>query len=190
MTSPSTIPEVLKDAEERMKKSVEVIRQELARVRTGKATTALLDGIKVDYYGQHLPINKVASVSVSDPHTLTVTPWDKSLIPTIEKAILASDLGLNPTNDGNVIRIPIPPLTEERRKEIVKLVKKFCEDGKVAIRNIRRDANEHLRKIEKEQHISEDERKRAEDQVQKLTDKYIKEIDLLFEQKEKEIMSF
>lgn len=190
MGAPSTIPEILKDAEERMKKSVEITRQELARIRTGKATTALLDGIKVDYYGQHLPINKVATVSVTDPHTLTVTPWDKSLIPVIEKAILASDLGLNPANDGNVIRIPIPPLTEERRKEIVKLVKKFGEEGKVAIRNVRRDANEHLRKIEKEQHISEDERKRAEEQVQKLTDKYIKEIDLILEQKEKEIMSF
>ncbi len=190
MSIPSTIPAILKDAEERMKKSVEITRQELARIRTGRATTALLDGIKVDYYGQNLPISKVATVSAPDPHTLTVTPWDKSLIPAIEKAILTSDLGLNPTNDGNIIRIPIPPLSEERRKEIAKLVRKFGEEGKIAIRNIRRDANEHLRRIEKEQHISEDERKRAEEQVQKLTDKYIKEIDLILEQKEKEIMSF
>jgi ribosome recycling factor len=188
MSAPSSISDILKDAEHRMKKSVEITRQELARIRTGRATTALLDGIKVDYYGQNLPITKVANVSVADPHLLTVTPWDKSLLPVIEKAILTSDMGLNPINDGNIIRIPIPPLTEERRRELVKLVKKFCEEGKIAIRNVRRDANEHLRKIEKEQHISEDERRRAEEQVQKLTDKYVKEIDALFEQKEKEIM--
>ncbi len=180
--------QVLKDAEERMKKTIEVIRQEFAKVRTGKATTTLLDGIKVEYYGALVPLNQVANVSVSDIHTLLITPWDKSSISAIEKAILASELGLNPLNDGNVLRIPIPKLTEERRKDIVKLCKKFAEEGRIAVRNIRRDANEHLRKLEKEKHLSEDDRKRAEAEVQKLTDNYIKRIDELLEHKEKEIM--
>jgi len=182
------INKVLKEAEEKMKKSVEVVRQEFAKIRTGKATTALLDGIKAEYYGSVLPLNQLANVSVLDVHTLVVQPWDKSALQSIEKAIQSSELGLNPINDGNVLRIPIPPLTEERRKDLVKLCKKFAEDGRIAVRNVRRDAIEHLRKIEKEEHFSEDERKRAENEVQKLTDKYIKLIDELLEHKEKEIM--
>jgi ribosome recycling factor len=182
------INKVLKEAEEKMKKSVEVVRQEFAKIRTGKATTALLDGIKAEYYGSVLPLNQLANVSVLDVHTLVVQPWDKSALQSIEKAIQSSELGLNPINDGNVLRIPIPPLTEERRKDLVKLCKKFAEDGRIAVRNVRRDAIEHLRKIEKEEHFSEDERKRAENEVQKLTNKYIKLIDELLEHKEKEIM--
>lgn len=182
------ISKALKETEDKMKKSVEVIRQELAKIRTGKATTALLDGIKVEYYGSLSPLNQIANVSVADVHTLIVQPWDKSALQSIEKAILTSELGLNPINDGNVLRIPIPPLTEERRKDLVKLCKKFAEDGRIAVRNVRRDAIEHLRKLEKEEHFSEDDRKRAENEVQKLTDKYIKHIDELLAHKEKEIM--
>lgn len=182
------IKQILKEAEEKMKKSVEVVRQEFAKIRTGKATTALLDGIKAEYYGSLLPLNQMANVSVADVHTLVVTPWDKSSLQSIEKAILQSELGLNPINDGNVLRIPIPPLTEERRKDLVKLCKKFAEDGRIAVRNIRRDAIELLKKKEKEEHFSEDDRKAAEKEVQKLTDKYIELIDELLEHKEKEIM--
>lgn len=182
------INKVYKDAEDRMKKAVEVVRQEFTKIRTGKATTALLDGIKVEYYGSLVPLNQLANVSVSDVHTLVVQPWDKSSIQAIEKAILSAELGLNPVSDGNILRIPIPPLTEERRKELAKLVKKFAEDGRIAVRNIRRDAIEHLRKLEKEEHFSEDDRKRGENEIQKLTDKYIKLIDELLEFKEKEIM--
>jgi len=182
------INKILKETEEKMKKSVEVVRQEFAKIRTGKATTTLLDGIKAEYYGSLLPLNQIANISVADVHTLVVQPWDKSALQSIEKAIQASELGLNPINDGNVLRIPIPPLTEERRKDLVKLCKKFAEDGRIAVRNVRRDAIEHLRKMEKEEHFSEDERKRAENEVQKLTDKYVKLIDELLEHKEKEIM--
>lgn len=182
------IKDILKEAENRMKKAVDVVRQEFVRIRTGKATTALLDGIKVNYYGSLMPLNQVATVSTSDIRLITVTPWDKSMINPIEKAILAANLGLNPTNDGTIIKVPIPPLNEERRKELVKLIKKFAEDGRIALRNIRRDAIDHLKKSEKEEHFSEDERKRGEDEVQKLTEKYIKEIDNLVMLKEKEIM--
>ena len=141
--------EILKQAEDRMKKAVEVVRDELVKIRTGKATTALLDGIKIDYYGTMTPLNKVANVSIPDVHTGAVQPWEKNIIPIIEKAILASNLGLNPASDGTVVRVPIPPLNEERRRDLVKLVKKFGEDGKIAIRNVRRDAIEHLKKAEK-----------------------------------------
>jgi ribosome recycling factor len=182
------INKVLRETEDKMKKSVEVVRQEFAKIRTGKATTALLDGIKAEYYGSVLPLNQIANISVSDVHTLIVQPWDKSALQSIEKAILTSELGLNPINDGNILRIPIPPLTEERRRDIVKLCKKFAEDGRIAVRNVRRDAIEQLRKLEKEEHFSEDDRKRAENEVQKLTDKYIKLIDELLEHKEKEVM--
>lgn len=182
------VNKVLKESEEKMKKSVEFVRQEFAKIRTGKATTALLDGIKAEYYGSVLPLNQLANISVADVHTLVVQPWDKSALQSIEKAILTSELGLNPLNDGNVLRIPIPPLTEERRKDLVKLCKKFAEDGRIAVRNVRREALEHLKKMEKEEHFSEDDRKRAENEVQKLTDKYIKLIDELLEHKEKEIM--
>jgi ribosome recycling factor len=171
-----------------MKKAVEVVREELVKIRTGKATTALLDGIKVDYYGTMTALNKVSSVSTPDVHTISVQPWEKSIIPIIEKAILAANLGLNPVSDGTVIRVPIPALNEERRRELVKLVKKFGEEGKIAIRNIRRDAIEHLKKAEKGDHMPEDERKRGEQETQKLTDKFIKDIDNLLALKEKEIM--
>ncbi len=178
----------IKDAKDRMDKSVEAFRSEIAKVRTGKATTALLDGIRVDYYGSQSPLSQVSNVSVLDAHTLSITPWDKSMVPTIEKAIMTSDLGLNPASDGTNIRLPIPPLTEERRKEMVKLVKKFGEDAKVAIRNVRRDANDHLKKQEKEKELSEDQRHDAENEVQELTDNHIKKIDEIIEHKEVEIM--
>ena len=182
------LKQILNDGDVRMRKAVDVVRTELSKIRTGKATTALLDAVKVDYYGTPTPLNQVGSVSVPDVHLVTVTPWDKGMLPHIEKAIIAANLGLNPNNDGTVIRVPIPPLNEERRKELAKLVKKFGEEGKVAIRNIRRDTNEHLKKAEKEEHFSEDDRKRGEIEVQKYTDNHIKEIDSLLTLKEKEIM--
>jgi ribosome recycling factor len=182
------VKNILKEAEDRMKKAVEVVRQEFVKIRTGKATTALLDGIKVEYYGTPTPLNQVANVSTPDVHTVSVQPWEKSMLSVIEKTILAANLGLNPTNDGTVVRVPIPPLNEERRRELVKLVKKFAEEGKVAVRNVRRDCIEHLKKAEKDEHFSEDERKRGEQEAQKLTDKFIKDIDALIAQKEKEIM--
>jgi ribosome recycling factor len=179
---------ILKETEERMHKATEVVRQELVKIRTGKATTALLDGIKVDYYGTMTPLSQVGNVSVADIHTLTVQPWDKSMLEPVQKAILGANIGLNPVKDGELVRIPIPPLNEERRRELVKLTKKFGEDGKIAIRNVRRDAIEHLKKSEKQEHFSEDERKRGEHEVQKMTDKSIKDIDALLATKEKEIM--
>ncbi|MBM4161592.1 MAG: ribosome recycling factor [Ignavibacteria bacterium] len=182
------VKDILKSAEDRMKRAVEVVREELVKVRTGKATTALLDGIKVEYYGSVVPLRQVANLSTPDVHTITVQPWEKNMLVTIDKAILNANLGLNPVNDGAILRVPIPPLNEERRRELVKLVKKFGEEGKIAIRNVRRDAIEHLKKAEKEEHFSEDERKRGEQESQKLTDKYIKEIDNLLALKEKEIM--
>ena len=182
------IKQILKEAEDKMHKATEVVRLELVKIRTGKATTALLDGVKIDYYGTMTPLQQAASVSVSDVHTITVQPWDKTMIGPIEKAIQVANLGLNPMSDGTVVRVPIPPLNEERRRELVKLVKKFAEEGKIAVRNVRRDAIEHLKKSEKLEHFSEDERKRAEVDAQKLTDKFIKDIDLLVVQKEKEIM--
>ncbi len=180
--------EILKNAEDRMKKAVEVVREELVKIRTGKATTALLDSVRVDYYGSMVPLNQVANTSTPDVHTVTVQPWEKNMIAAIDKAILNANLGLNPISDGNVVRVPIPPLNEERRKELVKLVKKFGEDGKIAVRNVRRDALEHLKKEEKDKHMPEDERKRGDQEAQKFTDKYIKEIDTLLALKEKEIM--
>ena len=182
------IKEILKQTEDKMHKAVEVIRQEFIKIRTGKATTALLDGIKVDYYGSLTPLSQVANVSVHDVHTIAVQPWDKNMVGAIDKAIIAANLGLNPVADGQIVRVPVPPLNEERRKELVKLVKKFAEEGKIAIRNIRRDAIEHLKKSEKAEHFSEDERKRAEIDVQKMTDKFIKDADGLVVIKEKEIM--
>ena len=182
------VKEILKEAETKMHKALEVVRQELVKIRTGKATTALLDGIKVDYYGTMTPLNQVGNVSVADVHTLTVQPWDKSMLDQAAKAIQTANLGLNPVKDGELIRVPIPALNEERRRELVKLIKKFGEDGKIAVRNIRRDAIEHLKKSEKAEHFSEDERKRGEAEVQKMTDKLIKDIDTLLGHKEKEIM--
>ncbi len=182
------INEHIKDAKTRMDKSIEAFRQEIAKIRTGKATTALLDGVKVDYYGNPTPLNQTANVSVLDAHTLSITPWDKNMVAEIDKAIRAADLGLNPVNDGTNIKVPIPPLNEERRKELVKLVKKFGEDAKIAIRNVRRDANEHLKKQEKDKELSEDLRHDAEAEVQKHTDDHIKKIDEMIKHKEEEIM--
>lgn len=182
------IKDIIKDTDSKMNKAAEHVRNEFIRIRTGKATTNLLDGIKVDYYGTLTPLNQVGNLSTPDIHTITVQCWDKSTIPLVEKAILNSNLGLNPQNDGNLVRIPIPALNEERRKELVKLVKKYAEEGKIAVRNVRRDEMERLKKAEKDEHFSEDERKHAEGEIQKLTDKHIKDIDVLVQQKEKEIM--
>ncbi|MBI3004695.1 MAG: ribosome recycling factor [Ignavibacteriales bacterium] len=182
------VKDILRNGEDRMKKAVEVVREEFVKIRTGKATTALLDGIRVEYYGQTVPLNQVANVSTPDVHSIAVQPWEKNMIQPIEKAILNANLGLNPVTDGNLVRVPIPPLNEERRRELVKLIKKFGEDGKIAVRNVRRDAIEHLKKSEKQEHFSEDERKRGEQEAQKLTDKFIKDIDNLLAMKEKEIM--
>lgn len=182
------IKDILKDTEVRMQKAEEVVRQELSKLRTGKATTTLLDTVKVDYYGTMSPLNQVGNVSVSDLHTLTVTPWDKSMLDPIVKAIQMANIGLNPMKDADLVRVPIPLLNEERRRELVKLAKKFGEEGKIAIRNIRRDAIENLKKAEKSEHLSEDDRKRGEQETQKLTDKHVKDIDDLLAYKEKEIM--
>ncbi len=179
---------VIKDAKDRMNKSIDAFRSELAKVRTGKATTALLDGVKVDYYGSMTPINQVGNLSVLDAHTLSITPWDKNMVQAVDRAILEANLGFNPVSDGTNLRIPVPPLTEERRKDFVKLIKKYGEDFKVAIRNVRRDANEHLKKEEKDKKISEDQLKDAEDQIQKLTDEHTKMIEEILKHKEKEIM--
>ncbi|HHV71466.1 MAG TPA: ribosome recycling factor [Clostridia bacterium] len=180
--------ELFKDAEERMLKAEENLRREYASLRAGRATPALLDRIMVDYYGTPTPINHLANISVPDPRMLVIQPWDKNVLSHIEKAILKSNLGLTPTNDGSVIRLNIPQLTEERRKELVKAVKKMAEEAKVAIRNIRRDANERLKNMEKNGEISEDDSKRHQDEIQKLTDKYIKEVEKIQIAKEKEIM--
>lgn len=180
--------EVLKDAKNRMDKTIDSFRNEISKIRTGKATTALLDGIKVEYYGNMTPLNQVGNLTVLDAHTIAITPWDKSLIQPIEKAILVADLGLNPVSDGTNIKIPIPPLNEERRKELVKLVKKFGEDAKVALRNVRRDANEHLKKLEKNKELTEDQKIHYEKEVQHLTDEHTKKIEEIIQRKEKEIM--
>jgi len=181
--------EIQSEAERRMQKSVEAVTHELAGIRSGKATPALLDSVKVDAYGQKMPINQLASVSVPDPKSLVVQPWDKTIITSIVKAIQISELGFNPQVEGSIIRIPVPPLSEDRRRDLAKLCKKIAEEGKVAIRNVRRDANERLKKAEKDKHISEDDQHKGSDKVQELTDKYIKKIDDLVVAKEKEIMS-
>ena len=180
--------QLIKDAKGRMDKTIEALRNELAKIRTGKATTVLLDSIRVDYYGNMVPLNQVGNVSVLDAHTLSITPWEKQMVQIIDKAILEANLGLNPISDGTNLKIPIPPLNEERRKELVKLVRKFGEESKVAIRNVRRDANDHLKKEEKEKKMSEDQMHDAEGEVQKLTDEHIKLIDDTLKHKEKEIM--
>ena len=182
------VKDILKTCETRMHKAIESVRHELVKIRTGKATTALLDTVKVDAYGTPMPINQVGTISVVDAHMLAVTPWDQSMVKPIEQAIIAANLGLNPSIDGKLVRVPIPALNEERRKELVKLTKKFGEEGKIAIRNIRRDEIEQLKKSEKAEHFSEDERKRGELEIQKFTDKFIKEIETLLTGKEKEIM--
>jgi ribosome recycling factor len=179
---------ILKDAKSRMDKSLEALRSELAKVRTGKATTTLLDGVKVNYYGTMTPLNQVGNLSVLDAHTLSFTPWDKSMVPISDKAIREANLGFNPVSDGTNLKIPIPPLTAERRKDFVKLIKKFGEETRVAVRNVRRDANDHLKREQKDKKITEDELKDAEGKTQKMTDEHIKMIDEILKHKEKEIM--
>ena len=182
------IDDLLKDAQERMAKSTESTKHEFATVRTGRASPHLLDRVSVDYYGSQTPLNQIASVSASDARLLTITPYDKSSIKAIEKAILESDLGLTPNNDGNVIRLAIPELTEERRKELVKVVHGLAEEGRVAVRNIRRDCMHHLRELRKSGEAGEDEERRAETELQKLTDAKVKDIDGLLKGKEEEIL--
>ncbi len=176
------------NAKDKMHKAVTATGHELAKIRTGKATTALLDGIRVNYYGSMVTINQVGTISVPEPRLIVVQPWEKPMAAEISKAILKADLGLNPINDGTLVRVPIPQLTEDRRKELVKLCKKLAEEGKVAIRNIRRDANEHLKKDEKSKEISEDDHRRISDEIQKMTDVFITEIDDLLASKEAEVM--
>ena len=182
--------EIKQDANERMTKCVVSLNEHFKRMRTGRANTGLLEGLRVEYYGAEMPLTQVANVTVEDSRTLAITPWDKSMVPVIEKAILKSDLGITPASDGKVIRLAIPPLTEERRKELVKVVRRMAEEGRVAIRNARRDANEAVKKLEKEKKISEDDGRRGTDQVQDLTNRLTKEIDALLAKKEKEIMEF
>jgi ribosome recycling factor len=182
------IDEVIKDAEGRMKKSVENIQQEMAVIRTGRATPSLLDPIKVEYYGSNVPLRQVASIGAPDARLLVVQVFDRNAVANVDKAIRSAELGLNPLVEGNLLRIPIPQLTEERRRELVKYLHKIAEEGRVAIRNIRRDANEMAKDLEKEHEISEDESHKGQDEVQKLTDKYIKQIDELVKRKEKDIL--
>ena len=182
------IDDITKDAEVRMGKSVEALKTELTKLRTGRAHPSLLDHLRVDYYGSPVPISQVANVGVGDARTLTVQPWEKTMVQPVEKAILESDLGLNPATAGTMIRIPLPPLTEERRRDLAKVVKGEGEQAKVAIRNIRRDANGDFKDLLKEKEISEDEERRAEEGMQKLTDKYVAEVDKVVEVKEKELM--
>lgn len=180
--------ELKRKAVEKMDHSIEALKKEFASVRTGRASLALLDGIKVDYYGMPTPLQQVASLSVPESRQIAIQPWDQKIISDIEKAIMKSDLGLTPTNDGKVIRINIPSLTEERRKQLVKVVRKNSEDAKVAVRNIRRDVNDEIKKLEKEKHLSEDDTKKSLDEIQKFTDSYVKKIDEILMHKEKEIM--
>lgn len=182
------IKDIMNDSEERMQKTAEFLSKDLAGLRAGRANPAMVEKIVVDYYGALTPINQLANISVPEARLLVIQPWDKTTIASIEKAIMKSDLGINPSNDGNVIRLAIPQLTEERRKELVKVVRKKGEEAKVAVRNIRREANELLKSSEKEKLISEDENKKAIDEIQKTTDKHIKGIDLILQAKEKEIM--
>ena len=175
-------------SEETMRKSVDFLKEELATIRAGKANPKLIDKIQVSYYGTMTPLNQIANISVPEPRMLLVQPWDANSLKDIERALLTSDLGINPTNDGKVIRLIIPVLTEERRKELLKLVKKEIENSKVAVRNIRRDTNEEIKRMEKQSEISKDDQKRAEDEMQKLTDKYINLIDEIYKDKEKEVL--
>ncbi len=179
---------LLLDAEERMEKALLALDRDFGKLRTGRASAQLVDGIKVDYYGTPTPVSQMASVAVPDSRTVTIQPWDKGGIALVEKAILKSDLGLTPVNDGKIIRIVIPPLTEERRKELSKVAKKYTEDAKVALRNVRRDANDALKKLEKEKAITEDDLKKGTEEVQKLTDRFVGDADKKCQAKEKEIM--
>ena len=185
----NTTKEIIVDCDHRMAKALDSFNNELNKIRTGRASTALLDTVKVDAYGTMMTLNQVANLSVPDAHSIAIQPWDRGLSSAIEKAIRDANLGLNPSSDGTFVRVPMPPMTEERRKEITKIVKKLGEEAKISIRNVRRDAMEHLKKAEKEEHFSEDERKRGEDDVQKKTDQKVKDIDALVIAKEKEVMA-
>jgi ribosome recycling factor len=184
-----SVVDVKKTADQKMHKSIDTLKADLAKVRTGRAHTGILDHIQVDYYGTPTQLTQVANVTLLDARTIGVQPWEKKMVSVVEKAIRESDLGLNPSTQGDMIRVPTPPLTEERRKEIVKMVKGEGEDVKVAIRNIRRDANEALKKLLKEKACSEDDERRAQDEVQKLTDKFVAEVDKLIAEKEKELLT-
>jgi ribosome recycling factor len=181
------INDVLHDSEDRMKKSVEAVERELAAIRTGHAHAGLVDHVRVDYFGSSLPINQMATVSAPEARLLTIQPWDRTAMGAIEKAILASDLGLTPSNDGAIIRLNIPPLTEQRRKDMIKLVHSRVEDSRVAVRNVRRDGNDHIKKLVQDKEASEDEQHKAQEQLQKLTDRYISEIDERGKAKEAEL---
>ncbi len=182
------INDIKNDASTRMGKSVESLVHELAKVRTGRAHPSLLDHIRVDYYGSEVPISQVANINVEDARTLTVVPWEKPMVSVVEKAIMTSDLGLNPMSAGSVLRVPMPPLTEERRRDLIRVVRHEAENAKVAIRNIRRDANHDLKDMVKEKMISEDDERRGQEIIQNLTDKHIKQIDELLEEKEKDLL--
>lgn len=182
------IDEITADAKQRMGKSIESFKQELSKIRTGRAHPSLLDHLKVDYYGSDVPLSQAANIAVEDARTLTITPWEKPMVKVIEKAIMKSDLGLNPNTAGNVIRIPMPPLTEERRKDMVRIVRQEAEAARVAIRNIRRDANSDFKDLVKEKEISEDDERRAQDTIQKLTDQHTEQVDQLLTGKEAELM--
>lgn len=184
------IDDIYQDTTESMNKSIEALERELKRVRTGRASLSILDGIKVDYYGTLTPLNQMATLAVPESRLITIQPWDVSVIKDIEKALFKSDLGLTPTNDGKILRISIPPLTEERRKELVKLVHKMCEEHKVSVRNLRRDSNELLKSLKNDGDISEDEAFKAQDEVQKITDEHVRLIDECYTKKEKEILEF
>ena len=184
-----TAADVIQQTQHKMGVTVEKLRDDFTRIRTGRASTGLLDKIRVDYYGCPTPLNQVAQVGVGDAHTLTVQPWEKNMVKVCEKAIRDSDLGLNPATSGDTIRVPLPPLTEERRRELTKVVKGFGEEAKVAVRNLRRDANTQLERLEKDKEISEDDQRRYETEIQKLTDRFVAEIDKVIAEKDKEIMT-
>jgi len=181
-------PKRVKDAEERMKKAVDTIRHEVASIRTSKATTSLLDGIKVEYYGNPVPLQQVASVSAPEARLLVIQPWERTVLPEIVKSIQKSDLGLNPVDDGTAVRLSLPPLTEERRKDLVKVLGKIVEDGRVRVRTVRRESNDDLKKLERDHKISEDDSKKTQAEIQKLTDRYIALLDDLFHKKQAEVM--
>jgi ribosome recycling factor len=183
------VADIKKGAEQKMQRSIEAFKGDLAKIRTGRAHTGLLDHIQVDYYGSPVPISQVANLTLVDARTIGVQPWEKKMVPAVEKAIRESDLGLNPATHGDLIRVPMPALTEERRKELTKVVKGEAETAKIAVRNLRRDANEQLKKLVKDKEISEDDERRASDDVQKLTDRFVAEIDKLVQTKEAEIMT-
>jgi len=183
------INEVKQSAEQKMQKSLEALKVDLGKVRTGRAHTGILDHVQVDYYGSLVPISQVAAISLADARTITVQPWEKNMAGKVEKAIRDSDLGLNPAANGDVIRVPMPPLTEERRKDLIKVVRGEAEGAKVAVRNVRRDANDALKKLLKDKEIGEDEERRAQDEIQKLTDKFVAEIDKTLQAKEADLMA-